>query len=249
MVKHTYAEAELCLAAGQFDQAAGASERRLADDPEDGRAWEIQGLAAAWRREPQLARQSLETAMSLVPLRPAAAIALADLYHEIDRQLAQRLYLQAVAHPRADASLKLVAASGLDRLDWPHLAVRICRQVIQQDADSAQAYFDLSYYLGRTGAPDSMVESLARRAIELAPDRCQFRIGLAGFLAQRKRAKEAFALVQHLSTSELELVTCECCLQRLLTVFEAVDDVERAGWCRSRLARMTVKDSTSGTGE
>jgi len=249
VVTDSYSQAEYWLASGHFDQAAEAAERRIAVDSEDGRAWEIRGLAAAWRREPQLARQSLETAMSLVPLRPAAAIALADLYHDIDRQLAQRLYLQAVMHPRVDSSLKLVAASGLDRLDWPHLSIRICRQVIQQDADSAQACFDLSYYLGRTGAPDKMVESLARRAIELAPDRCQFRIGLAGFLAQRKRPQDAFALVRHLSSSELEMVTCQCCLHRLQLVFEAVDDAERAAWCRSRLARVAVNDASTGKGE
>ncbi|MBI1348469.1 hypothetical protein GC163_19520 [bacterium] len=239
------APAELCLAAGQFEAAALAAEQSLALDPDDGRAWEVKGLVAAWKQDSATARHCLECAQMLVPLRPAAAIALADLYHEEDRQFAMRLYLQAVNHPRADHSLKLAAAAGLDRLDWPHLAVRICRQIILQETEFAQGYFDLSYYLGRTGAPDHIVETLARRAIQLEPRRNQFRIGLAGFLVHRQRPSDAHALVMHLTNADLKEIRCQCCLQRLLQVYESVDDASRIAWCRDRLATIDTPQSPS----
>ncbi len=227
-------------ALGLFRAQRYAAARRLVDQileqqPEQGRAWELRGLLWWATGERDLAESSLETAMTLVPLCPAAAVALGDCYAAVQRsELAVGLYEQASRHPEASVATLLAAAAGLDGLNQPHRSVRICRLAITRDTEFAQSYYDLGYYLGRTGAPPHIVEAAARKAIELAPGRLNYRVGLAGFLAQRGRARDAYTLVGRLLPSEIELANCPCCLERLASVFESAGDYERSAVCRAR---------------
>lgn len=77
-------------------------DRILREQPEHGRAWELRGLLWWAAGERDLAEGSLETAMTLVPLCPAAAVALGDCYAAVQRcELSGNLYEQASSHLEA----------------------------------------------------------------------------------------------------------------------------------------------------
>ncbi|MDX1965687.1 MAG: tetratricopeptide repeat protein [Planctomycetaceae bacterium] len=244
------AEAVALYRGRRYGAARRIVDRILREQPEHGRAWELRGLLWWAVGERGLAEGSLETAMTLVPLCPAAAVALGDCYAAVPRcELSGSLYELASAHPEASVATLLAAAAGLDGLGAPHRSVRICRLAILRDAEFAQSYYDLGYYLKRTGAPPHIVEAAARQAIALAPDRLNYRVGLAGFLAQRGRIAEAHALVEHLQPAAIETAHCPCCLDRLASVFETVGDHERSAACRARSQALTTRHGTASQRE
>jgi Flp pilus assembly protein TadD len=218
---------------GRLGEAHQELHRHLATQGECGRSWELLGLVYhAWGRWSQ-ARVSLEEASIRVPLGSTSECALGDCYLKGNRSTwASSLYQRVASRKDAAPQALLDAATGLDLLEQSSLSVDACRRAIQLEPDMAQAYFDLSYYLGRCGAPPTRVEAMARKAIHLAPENLTFRIGLAGFLHARSRSHSALELVDCLTFEQVQTLSCPCCLERLIGVFEAAGEIERAGWCR-----------------
>lgn len=222
-------------AEGHLGVAHRALHRHLSLNGDCGRGWELLGLVYhAWRQWGQ-ARAALEEASVRVPLSSVAECALADCYlAEGPTEWARSLYHQVLRRDSATLPALLGTAAGLDVLDEPDLAVIACRRAIEFDPEAAQPYFDLSYYLGRCGAPVSRIEASARHAIQLAPDNITYRIGLAGFLHTQGRSADGALLIGGLTHEHVQGMQCQCCLARLIGVFEAVSDDERACWCRQR---------------
>jgi hypothetical protein len=178
---------------------------------------------------------ALEEASIRSPLSCLGESALGGCYLATDRPAwARSLFHHVLSRRDVVVRALLGAAAGLDALNEPTLSVEACRRAIQLDSESAQAFFDLSYYLGRCGAPETRIEATARKAIDLAPDNILFRVGLAGFLHSRGRSESAAVLVARLSVEQVQSMKCPCCLGRLIGVLEAVGDEERAAWCRQR---------------
>jgi tetratricopeptide (TPR) repeat protein len=214
-------------------------DRVLAQDSDSGRAWELKGLLAWVSGERDLTEQALETAATLVPLLPTPAVALGDCYASAGRhELAVGWYEQSAEHPERSVGSLLAAAAGLDVLDLPYRSVRICRIAVQRDPEFAQSYFDLGYYLGRSGAPAHIVEAAARKAIQLAPQRMNYRVGLAAFLAQRHRMQDACDLVRQLPLDDLQQLNCTHCLTRLQFLYTLSQDQERAAACLDRCQQL-----------
>lgn len=237
---HTFAdellhEAYDDFANGRLLDALESLQRCLTINPDSGRGWELLGLVFHGMRTWGEARIALEQASLRVPLTAAADCALADSYlAEGQRDWAKSQYKSLIGRRDVSATVLLATAAGFDHLGEPGSSVVACRRALAVDPGSAQSYFDLSYYLGRCGAPDSQIEANARYAINLAPDSIAYRIGLAGFLHTSGRSQEAADLLQPLTHHHVSQMCCQCCLIRLLGVFEAVGDEERASWCRQR---------------
>ena len=227
--------AYVSFAGGLLHDAFHALQRHLTQQPDCGRGWELLGLVYhAWQQwGPGLA--ALEEASVRVPMSPVGDCALADCYLAVGKQnWARDLYRQLIQRKQVPLSALLGAASGLDVLSESRLAALACRRAIKLDPSAARPHFDLSYYLTRCGSSISRIEASARRAIELAPGNMAYRVGLAGFLHSQNRPGDAVQLLQEFSVEYVQLMRCRCCLTRLIGLFEAVGDEERASWCRLR---------------
>ncbi len=208
----------------------------LTDNPDDGMRHEAVGLALAAVGLSEQAVPVLETAQVLLPLVPAAELALAECYLEAGKPgHAAPLLSNVGTRSDAECSQRLRAARLLEEIGARRAAWTICRRTVQDFPDEAQAWFDLSYIMGRLGCPFPQIESAALRAINLAPQVVKYRMSLASALHQRDRVDDALLLVQRFGAEQIEGVECECCVERLQLMFESSGDWQRAMLCRDRL--------------
>jgi len=229
-------EARAAYEAGDLRHAIRIIQHRLSENPEEGRAWELCGLIhyAAGHFLESLA--ALEQATTRVPLRPSGRVCIAHAYARIGRsELARDLLVHLIKDNSVTPPLLLQVASGLNELNRPELAVAACREAIRRNSDFAQAYYEMGIYARRCRSSDEMVESLARKAIELAPEEAGYRIGLASLLQSQGRSRDAWKLVRYIAHDDLISLRCTCSLEQLASLFDAMQDSARAMLCRRRL--------------
>lgn len=227
---------------GRYDEALGLARRTLEEYADEGRLWELCGLIHRARREPEPALHALEMASLLVPLGPVGRCVLAECYaHQGKRELARDLYQHLLASPGLPTDLLLQIAAGLDQIGDPVRALKTCRDASRQEPEAAQPYYDMGYYMGRCGYPQHLIEGVARKAIALAPERVNYRIGLASFLMRHAREEDAYDLVRDLTAFQIREVACRCCLDRIVAIFEQAGDWTRAKLCRDRLLQLAVE--------
>lgn len=220
---------------GRMDAVVSLANESLAKDSDDGWLWELLGLAEHLRGNPPQSIDALEHASLLVPLSGPARVYLAQGYGRIGkRQLSRDLLTELLADETLTNHALLLLAAALDAVDLPALAMKACRRVASRDPDIAQTYYDMGYYAARCGYPTEVSESLARRAISLDPGSARFRVGLASMLLRLERRAEALELVERFSSSQIADVSCRCCLQRLVALFESAGDYERMQLCEQR---------------
>lgn len=230
---------------GKIREAGQHVEKRMSLQPECGSGWMLRGLIRHARKQWRSTVLALEEASVRIPLTPLAVCALADAYREVgNNSWAKESYREVLRQDHTPAPLLRRVASGLDALDDPQLAVMACRRALALEPDSAPIYFELSYYLGRCGASTATIASVARRAVHLEPDNWKFRIGLAIFLQFRNRLTETAEILAPVELNQIRAMNCACCLERLLKLFEAINDQTRAGWCRTQLDRLPSLEET-----
>jgi Flp pilus assembly protein TadD len=212
-------------ARGNRAGAVKAARQALSSDPNNGTLVEQIGLALFEMGESELARTALESAQLLTPLSAGSELALAECFARTDKaELAIALLGNAGIRPESSCRIRLRCAALLDKLGHHRSAWCIGRRAVNEHPDEAQAWFDLSFYMGRLGFPLHQIEATARRAIFLAPDNVSYRLSLASVLARRGRAEDAHQLVSRFGPEELEQVCCADCLENLKEVFEAASD-------------------------
>jgi tetratricopeptide (TPR) repeat protein len=239
-------------AAGNLDLALKLAEAALADgvlseSQQDGPLWQLRGLIHRDRGEAASCVDALERASLLIPLDAVSRVTLADAYAKIgSRDLARDLFVALFSDGTMTVELLMQIGVSLDAIDQPRLAMKACQIAAERDPERSQPYYDMGYYAARCGYPVHVVESLARRAISLEPNRVHYRIGLASLLAKHDRLDEAHAVVRWITTSEqVETINCRCCLERMAALFEQVGDFGRAAECRDRLSRLDDSDGQS----
>lgn len=236
-------------AAGDLDLASNLAEAALAENDHDGALWQLCGLIYRDRREFASCVDALERASLLIPVDALARVCLAEAYGKIgSRGLARDLFVALFDDRSMTIELLMQTAVGLDAIEQPRLAMKACQIAAQRDPERSQPYYDMGYYAARCGYPVHVVESLARRAISLEPNRINYRIGLASLLAKHERLDEAHAVVRSITSSQIETVGCRCCLERIATLFEQVGDYARATGCRERLAQLAGEISDRDNG-
>lgn len=231
---------------GDLETAHQLALAALQSAPEDGRLWELLGLIQYARRQYESAVGAFERASLLVPLTPTARVCLGHAYGQSGRSgLSAELLEAAIRDPHMTIPLLLQAAAGLDAVDRTDLALAACRKAVARDPQAAQPYYDLGYYSARCGLPSRLTESLARRAIRLAPERVCYRVGLASLLWKQDRLSEAYAVVSQLSDCQLEQIRCRGCLERIVDLYESAHDYRRAVLGRLQLLRLELQSETS----
>ena len=213
----------------------------LLADQDDGPMWELCGRIQFSRGQFPETVSALEYASLLVPLTAAGRVCLGRAYGHIGRaELSRDLLVEQIDNPQLSVPQLLQVAAGLDAIDRPTLAMKACHKAIDRDHQIAQAHYDLGYYAGRCGYPDAVVESLARKAVHLAPDVAQYRIGLTGLLVKQGRAAEAYDSIKHLNNDDLVSINCRCCLARMIGLYKQSGDYRRAIVCEQRRLQLEI---------
>ncbi len=233
----------------RFHEAKQVVDRELDSQPDNGRLWELKGMIHHLLEEFRQSVAAIERASLLIPLSPASRVMLGLGYARIGKQVLSRDLLTSLLES-GDLSIdwRLQIASALDALGYPDLAVHGCRGAIEQDPLSAQAYYDMAYYTGRCQRPPHVTESLIRKAIDLGPDRAQFRIGLAALLIETDRAWDAYQAVRNLTHAQIDNLNCQCCLTRISDLYDAAGDYRRSVLCRERMLILESKRSETDCG-
>jgi hypothetical protein len=233
-----------CLRSGLLSTAHASAGEALAVTLDDGRVWEIAGLLNHAGQQLGACLSKLETAMMLVPLRPAAWCALADASLQADRdEDARDLYAYVASLPGVSVDLLRYCASRLDAMDDSARALDVARRVVAMQGDSAQAVYEFGYYLARNGVASQLVISVMKRAVSLAPEQAIYRVGLAKMLSEWGDNSSALTWVRGFSARQLDQITCPCCLERLALLFESGHDPVRAHACRVRCEKRSAEPS------
>ena len=223
------------------NNAAQMADRLIQTDSEDGRAYEKTGLALSNLRDLPRCRDILEVAQMLVPLSAAAEQALSECYVESnDPDLAIGLLENVARRETTESETLLRTASSFRKLGRNRDAWQTCRRAVRQSPDDAQAWFDLSIYMGRVGFPFSKIEQVVQRAIDLEPNNVVFRISLATALFSLGRKDNAYALIRRFGAKELEQICCSGCLERLRLLFEHADDWRGVCLCNEQLIQRII---------
>lgn len=227
----------LCYETKCWDEGICLTQSLLKQFPHDGRVWELSGLIFRELTSYQLAQGALETANTLIPLSDQAQLALADCYlHVGHRDLAGEMLQFLAEKSGTSPALQSEVAERLQKISSAVAPKNDGDQsAYHRPKQTAEHHYNLAHSMGHLGYPPECVEQEILRAIELAPDCLEYRIGLAGFLSQVHRAEEGYQYVAKLSLLEISQLQCECCLNRLIKVFHAGGDHRRLLACMDRV--------------
>jgi tetratricopeptide (TPR) repeat protein len=225
------------LEAGDFDEAFGLAEGGLRFYPDDGRLWEMRGIALGCRREIREAMTSLETASTLVPLTISGQMVLAACYFRTGNLESAECIYEYLA-TRTDIPIKLLPdlARGLDQVGKPELALQACRVAVGRVPECDSAWFAMAFFMTKLDYPVEQVVEVVRRAFDLSPTHVLYRVDLALLLARCGRQEEAHRLLAVVDLSELLHIHCPPRLAGLLALFQQMNDESRAAACQSRLS-------------
>lgn len=229
------------LSGDELRDALRHVDRSLAEDPFDGRLWELKGNILARLGRPTVARSALEHASTLVPLSDASWVAMAVALAEEGRaDRATATVSTLMEQRRVDPTAIGHAIDLLVALDKGEFAIELARRACDAEPDSPAAYHRLAVLCSHGRRPEQVVESLYRRAMLLAPEQIDYRIAFATFLFGRQRLGRAYTVLKVLSDDDICGVTCDCCLRRLRDIFVQVGDLDRADVCVAALEALAA---------
>ncbi|QDU80551.1 hypothetical protein Pla110_22820 [Polystyrenella longa] len=242
-LSETLVDARQLLNQKFYYQSLRKVDNALNDDPDAAPLWELRGLIHRGLTNLSGALSSIETAMTLAPLSSEGSCLLAECYVALDKpDLAYQVADNLWKKKGLDNSSRLSLAAIFNQLGFVNRAVLLCRKAICHDPAESQAYYDLSVFLGRGGHPLHIVESVARRAIDLDPENVYFRVGLAATLHRAHRSRRAYELIQSFGQSEIRQIRCGCCLKQIIEIFEQTGDFENVQTCEEQLNHLNGID-------
>jgi tetratricopeptide (TPR) repeat protein len=205
----------------------------LLEHPDDGRLVQLRGIVWHARGRFDAAQRCLERAAALVPLAPTAAWCLADCYLRHDYpQSAHAILVHLAGRSDTPSELLPQLARALGQLGDHHLALEVCRTSARREPDNDQPLFGMAWYMHRLSYPAECVLPLLRRAVDLAPDCLEYRLGYGMLLYRAGRWKDAYG---PLSVVPPESVRCPRCLERMVDVFDRAGDHTRRDACCAQL--------------
>lgn len=228
------------LEQGDYEQAAKLAAAGVDAHPEDGRLWEMLGVALHRLDEHAGAVDALETATLLKPLVTGARYALAGSYDMVGRrEMSVFLYRMVAEDDQTPLCLLPKVASRLGQMEEYSAALDVCRLVVLRNPEHHEAHFGQAFYLRRLGAARECVAVPLGRAHDLAPHVALYRVFLAVLRQEQGRTEEACEL---LTAVPLEEVHCPESLRRMMTIFYAGRDQQRGDECARCLRRIESLD-------
>ncbi|MGE3804700.1 MAG: tetratricopeptide repeat protein [Gemmataceae bacterium] len=232
----------------RMQEADELAQDGLAAFPEDGRLWQVQGIARWLLRDFARSQTCLEQATLLTPLFPLARCALADLYFRSGRcDPALTIYAAIADDEQFPHSMLPMVASGLGRLGAHRLALKVCRRIARRNPEHHAALFGIAFYLCRLGYPVESYLGRLQQAHRLNPDMIAYRLNLAAAYFEQGHIELAHELVRNV---EPAAVPCACWLRRVQRILDLAGDDERAAAFEAELAaraRRGVADAGHGS--
>ena len=216
-------------------------EVELQGRPNEGILWHLRATLLYGLGRFVEALADIEQAMMLIPLDSRGHLLLADCHRKLGHQeMAIHTYTELANH-RAGMSeedllrlLRGLAATGC----WKQ-AAQVCRQEVEVHPDDDRMLFCLAQSLVRLSQPADTVLPLLRRAIQLAPAVCRYRVVLVLQLIKHNRTREAYQELTNITAMDIDSICCRGCLHRLLQLALAHGDADRAETFARQLAGMT----------
>lgn len=230
---------------GLLGSALELLHRRLEKYPDDGRAWELQGLILRHDAHWAAAREALEQASVLVPLTTAGQLAWVESY--VATGTPERA-LPLLAH--------LLSRDDLGTCNLPQLAARfaragssqgamqVCRAWVRRQSDSDVAHFALAYHMIRLNQSPRRVLPMLSKAIRLAPERWHYQLTLVQYLVGQHDRGGAYAALVALPYESFDALECDCCLQRLMDLCIEFEDYERCARLSARRRQLGPRPSS-----
>lgn len=221
------------LSGGQPGLAEDVALQALTDFPDDGRLWELLGVACYRQGEYRAALAALESASLLKPLDMGARFYLARCFAESGkRDLAVFVYRQLADDGGTPLWLLPKVASQLGQMGCDRDALDVCRAMLRRNQACHEAHFGVGFYLRRSGALPAAVAAAFEQAHLLAPHFNLYRVMLAAVWQDMGRTEDAYELLKSVSS---ETIDCACSLRRMMIVFHAARDRQRGLACARRL--------------
>lgn len=227
----------------QFADALSVAKAALEDDPNNGKLWELQAMALHNMGDAVGALKALETATMLVPLSASGQCVLAKCYSDNDKpDLAKQILHHLLSLDRFPNNLFPLLASGLGALGDAAGALEACRRAAEAEVDDGQPFYAMAHYMQRLHYPPEVVASTLNRAVEIEPDRFEYRYALATAYQQLGRTDEAYHLLRRVVHVEsLKTIDCAGCLRRLRAIFESQCDEALSDACLQRLIEVEAR--------
>lgn len=214
-------------------------ELALQETPNQGELWLLRATIlhseASWPE----ALDAIETAATLMPLTVGGELVLADCYSHFGKH---ELALVSYEHLLAQKTLPLDYYAGLyagfKRAGKFELAMSACRKAIDISPENDEAYFGMAHCMSALAYSPRQITTLLRKALEIAPDKSQYRISLALQLSLTKRRGQAYQVLSKRDVSILETLTCNCMTRQLLELCIWAGDQERCSKLGAILARI-----------
>lgn len=229
------------LQCGEAQQAIAALQHAVARTPGHGRLWQLLGIAQWEIGAVEASVASLETAMTLVPLRPEASLALA-LGYEVQQkhESSSGLLVALTQQDGLPTQLMEPLARALGRARKPELAYSVCRRASRAQPGEVAPLVGMVFYMRQTAASDEAVLPLLLRALGLAPEDFGVRMLAAQCLHQCGLSDDA---AQVLRAADYVSSGCPTCLAAMQEIFAEAGDalaVERVG---DRLAAIEAAEA------
>lgn len=225
---------------GRYQESLELACLQLQRSPDNGKLWEIRGLAHDALGHGASAIDALENATLLVPLSAAGQCVLAKCYESAGkRALARDMYHYLLSLESLPDSLWGVIAAGLGRVGDAALALEACRRAAARELDSGQPFFGMAHYMARLNYPLETIAAVLRKAVDIEPDRFPYRFALATVCRQLGRRDEAYQAIRAaVNTERLREIRCARCLRGLETILREAGDDVLSGVCRRHLAEI-----------
>ncbi len=234
------AEANALFEAGFIAAAATLAEMGLDDNPEDGRLWELLAAGRYAERDFTGAVAALEAASVFVPLAVRSQVMLADGYERLEFYESAQAISRFLAE-RCDLPVEVLPAiaAQMCRLGNSALAWRMCHRALAAHPDEADSYYALALVKQSLGQPAEALLPIINRALDLDPQRSEFRLAVVLLLDELNRPERAYVVARGFAPSELACMNCLCRLRRLEAVYARARDVVRRAACQQQIERLT----------
>ena len=227
---------------GEYRRSLEILQASMNEVRDDGKAWRLKGLAHYELREISEAADALEHAALLVPLCPLAQCRLAQSYVRLRRrEVALLIFQHLVSLHDLPEHISECVAKGLLQIDACDMALMFCLNQLKRFRNSHRLLFTTSSVMRRLSYDHEEALPFSLRALQLRPNNLYYRISCA---QQMVAVDQRGAAVELLAEVNLDRVQSIASLNRLLLLFERLDDQASAEHCHMRLQQIGYEISS-----
>lgn len=231
------------FAAGAIRPALKLLTHELERRPDQGELWQLLATILHSEANWKEALAAIENASALIPLSLAGQLVLADCYSFTDKHdLALVAYRHLLEQETLPVEYYASMYVGFKRAGKFEQAMACCRKAVEIAPENDEAYFAMAHCMSTLAFAPRQVTAVLQKAVELAPDKPNYRISLVTQLALTKRRQEAYEVLTQGAPDVIGTVHCVCVVRQLLTLCAWAGDEQRCSELGVLLARLSRHD-------